>query len=59
MGKIIPMPDIEYKSWCNLNKEVLEEIFRTSKINTIWVAKGNNRAFLSRWFKERGYTVTF
>lgn len=58
MGKIIPLPDIEYKSWVNLNKELLEDIIATNKVNTVWLAKENNKLFLVRYFKERGYTIT-
>lgn len=58
MGKIIPLPDCEYKYWCNTNKEIIEEIMKTGRVHTIWLSKGNNRRYLERYFKERGYTMT-
>lgn len=57
-GNIIFMPDIEYKSWVNRNKELLSEILSTGKVSTLWLAKGSNKAFLVRYFKECGYTIT-
>lgn len=59
MGKIIPMPDIEYIHWCNINKEVLEEIMRTGKIkvNTMWFHADNNATYFERYANERGYTI--
>ena len=57
-GNVIFMPDIEYKSWVNRNKELLEEITKTGKVSTLWLAKGNNKNFLVRYFKECGYTIT-
>ena len=57
-GNVIFMPDIEYKSWVNRNKELLEEITKTGKVSTLWLAKGNNKSFLVRYFKECGYTIT-
>lgn len=59
MGKIIPLPDMEYRCWCNLNKEALENIMKTGIVNTIWISKNNNGAYLKRWFKERGLDVSF
>jgi hypothetical protein len=52
------MPDIEYKSWVNRNKELLDDIIKTGKVSTMWLAKGNNKSFLVRYFKECGYTIT-
>ena len=57
-GNVIFMPDIEYKSWVNGNRELLEEILRTGKVSTLWLSKGRNKSFLMRYFKECGYTVT-
>ena len=57
-GNVIFMPDIEYKSWVNVNKELLEEILSTGKVSTLWLAKERNKAFLIRYFKECGYTIT-
>ena len=57
-GNGIYMPDIEYKSWVNRNKELLEDITKTGKVSTLWLSKGNNKSFLIRYFKECGYTIT-
>jgi hypothetical protein len=57
-GNVIYMPDIEYKSWVNRNKELLDDIIKTGKVSTMWLAKGNNKSFLVRYFKECGYTIT-
>ena len=45
-GNVIFMPDIEYKSWVNRNKELLSEITKTGKVSTLWLQKGSNKAFL-------------
>ena len=57
-GNVIFMPDIEYKSWVNRNKELLDDIIKTGKVSTMWLAKGNNKSFLIRYFKECGYTIS-
>ena len=57
-GNVIFMPDIEYKSWVNRNKELLEDITKTGKVSTLWLSKGNNKSFLIRYFKECGYTIS-
>lgn len=57
-GNVIFMPDIEYKSWVNRNKELLSEILETGKVSTLWLAKDRNKSFLVRYFKECGYTIT-
>ena len=57
-GNVIFMPDIEYKSWVNRNKELLSEITKTGKVSTIWLQKGSNKAFLVRYFRECGYTIS-
>ena len=57
-GNVIFMPDIEYKSWVNRNRELLEEILKTGKVSTLWLAKDRNKSFLVRYFKECGYTIT-
>lgn len=54
MGKIIPLPDIEYKHWCNTNKELLEEMLRTCKVNPIFLQK---REFLERYVNEHGFEI--
>ena len=51
-GNVIFMPDIEYKSWVNRNKELLKEIISTGKVSTLWLRKGSNKAFLVRYFRE-------
>ena len=57
-GNVIFMPDIEYKSWVNRNKELLDDIIKSGKVSTMWLNKGNNKSFLIRYFKECGYTIT-
>ena len=57
-GNVVFMPDIEYKSWVNRNKDLLDDITKTGKVSTLWLAKGNNKSFLVRYFKECGYTIT-
>lgn len=57
-GNVIFMPDIEYKSWVNRNKDLLDDIIKTGKVSTIWLNKGNNKSFLVRYFKECGYSIT-
>ena len=57
-GNVVFMPDIEYKSWVNRNKELLEDITKTGKVSTLWLSKGNNKSFLIRYFKECGYSIT-
>ena len=57
-GNLIFMPDIEYKSWVNRNKDLLDDIVKTGKVSTLWLNKGNNKSFLVRYFNECGYTIT-
>ncbi len=57
-GNVIFMPDIEYKSWVNRNRSLLEEILKTGKVSTVWLNKDNNKAHLVRYFKECGYVIT-
>ena len=57
-GNVIFMPDIEYKSWVNRNKALLEEILKTGKVSTAWLNKDNNKTHLVRYFKECGYIIT-
>ena len=57
-GNVIFMPDIEYKSWVNRNKDLLDDIIKTGKVSTIWLNKGNNKSSLVRYFKECGYSIT-
>ena len=57
-GNVIFMPDIEYKSWVNRNKELLSEITKTGKVSTHWLQKGSNKAFLVGYFRECGYTIS-
>jgi len=57
-GNVIFMPDIEYKSWVNRNKELLKEIISTGKVSTLWLQKGSNKAFLVRYFRECGYSIS-
>lgn len=57
-GNVIFMPDIEYRSWVNRNKELLDDIIKSGKVSTLWLSKGNNKSFLIRYFKECGYSIT-
>ncbi|MCM1543813.1 MAG: hypothetical protein NC110_00800 [Ruminococcus sp.] len=57
-GRIVFMPDIEYRSWCNKNRELLDEIIKTNQVSTAWLRKGQNKAFLVRYFKDCGYSIT-
>ena len=57
-GNVIFMPDIEYKSWVNRNKELLDDIIKSGKVSTLWLSKGNNKSFLIRYFKECGYSIS-
>ncbi len=57
-GNVIFMPDIEYRSWVNKNKDFLNEVISSGKVSTLWLKKGNNKSFLVRYFKECGYSIT-
>ena len=57
-GRIVFMPDIEYRSWVNKNKELLEEITKTNQVSTLWLNKGQNKKFLVRYFNECGYSIS-
>lgn len=57
-GNVIFMPDIEYRAWVNDNRTLLEEILKTGKVSTLWLAKDNNKSHLVRYFKECGYVIT-
>ncbi|MFI3142042.1 MAG: hypothetical protein R3Y27_07035 [Clostridia bacterium] len=56
-GAVVFLPDIEYKSWMNKNKELLQEALNTKNISTAWLAKGRNKDFLIRYFDECGYKI--
>lgn len=56
-GKVVFMPDIEYKSWVNKNREVLSKISETGQVSTVWLRSGQNKKFLVRYFHECGYTI--
>ena len=58
-GKIVFMPDIEYRAWCNKNEKLIDEIIKTGKINTLWLNKGENKKFLVRRLAEMGYKISF
>ncbi len=58
-GKLVFMPDIEYTSWLNRNGELIDEIIKTGKVNTMWLRKGQNKEFLVRALHERGYSISF
>lgn len=57
-GRLIFMPDIEYRSWVNKNRDLLEEIIKSGKVSTAWLARGENKKFLVRYFEECGYSIT-
>lgn len=58
MGKIIKIPDAEYRAWINLNRKAIDEMIRTKKIDSYWLAKGKNREYLERYLHSLGYTLT-
>ena len=55
MGKIIPLPDIEYIHWCNINKELLEKLLNTGTIDKRFF--NENRSFVQRFLAVHGYTI--
>ena len=57
-GRVVFMPDIEYKAWVNKNKELLDEIIETKQVSTLWLRKDNNKKFLVRYFSECGYSIS-
>lgn len=57
-GRVVFMPDIEYKAWVNKNKDLLEEIIETKQVSTIWLKKDQNKKFLVRYFNECGYSIS-
>lgn len=57
-GRVVFMPDIEYKSWVNRNKDLLEDIIKTKEVSTLWLNKDQNKKFLIRYFGECGYTIS-
>ena len=57
-GRVVFMPDIEYKSWVNRNKDLLEDIIKTKEVSTLWLNKDQNKKFLIRYFSECGYTIS-
>jgi len=57
-GRIVFMPDIEYRAWCNKNRKLLDDIIKTGQVSTAWLNKGQNKSFLVRYFEECGYNIT-
>ncbi len=57
-GRVVFMPDIEYRAWVNRNKDLLEQIVKDKQVSTVWLRRGQNKAFLIRYFEECGYTIT-
>ncbi|MGN0468540.1 MAG: hypothetical protein ACI4GY_07450 [Acutalibacteraceae bacterium] len=57
-GRLVFMPDIEYRAWVNKNKDLLEEIIKTKQVSTLWLKKDQNKKFLVRYFSECGYTIS-
>lgn len=56
-GRVVFMPDIEYRAWVNRNKELLNDIIRTNQVSTLWLRKDQNKKFLVRYFNECGYSI--
>ena len=57
-GRLVFMPDIEYKAWVNRNRKLLDEIIKTKPVSTAWLRQGENKSFLVRYFGECGYNIT-
>jgi ferredoxin len=57
-GRVVFMPDIEYRAWVNRNRDMLEQIVKDKQVSTVWLRRGQNKAFLIRYFEECGYTIT-
>ena len=57
-SKIVHLPDIDYVRWMNVNRDLLDEIMKTSRIPTDWLNRGSNKKYLVRYFRECGYTIT-
>ena len=57
-GNVVFLPDVEYRAWVNRNKDFLNELMKSNQVSTAWLNKGQNKAFLVRYFEERGYTIT-
>ena len=57
-GNVVFMPDIEYRAWVNRNKALLNELMKSNQVSNAWLSQGQNKAFLVRYFKECGYTIT-
>ena len=57
-GRVVFMPDIEYRAWVNRNKELLAHIIETKEVSTAWLRNGQNKRFLVRYFHECGYTIS-
>lgn len=57
-GRVVFMPDIEYRAWVNKNKDLLEEIIETKQVSTLWLKKDQNKKFLVRYFNECGYSIS-
>lgn len=58
-GRVVFMPDIEYRAWCNKNEKLINEIIKTGKVSMLWLDKGENRKFLVRRLGEMGYKINF
>ena len=50
-GRVVFMPDIEYKSWVNRNKDLLEDIIKTKEVSTLWLNKDQNKKFFNQIFQ--------
>lgn len=58
MGKVIKMPDAEYRMWVNVNQKALNEMLNNKKIDVYWMSKGKNAEYVKRYLSEHGYTLT-
>lgn len=56
-GRLVFLPDIEYKAWVNRNEEMVADIIKTGKIDVIWLRKDRNKEFLVRRLNELGYSI--
>ena len=57
-GRMVFMPDIEYRAWVNRNKDLLDQIIKDKQVSTVWLHRGQNKAFLIRYFAECGYSIS-
>lgn len=56
-GRVVFMPDIEYKAWCNRNAKLIDEIIKKGQVSTAWLNTEPNKKFLIRRLAELGYKI--